>query len=62
MTQSQDNARKGYARSLEGKASVGKNSWWYAQCPVHGNTEHLSYLGGRCYKCVDAAQVKKGGA
>ena len=50
-------ARQNYARELAGAESVGKNSWWYAQCPKHGKTEHLSYLGGRCYKCADAART-----
>ena len=57
--QSGQRARQAYARELAGAASVAKNSWWYAQCPKHGQTEHLSYLGGRCYKCADAHRSTK---
>lgn len=28
-----------------------KNSWWFQNCPKHGETEHQSYLGGKCVEC-----------
>jgi hypothetical protein len=26
--------------------------WWYADCPRHGRTPHLSLFGGLCQRCV----------
>lgn len=28
-----------------------RNTFWIATCPKHGETDHLSYLGGACTKC-----------
>jgi len=53
----QQTSRANYCRAM--KATVAKNSWWMAKCRKHGMTEHLSYLGGRCCKCVDE-KLKKG--
>jgi hypothetical protein len=57
QTPSQTRARAEYARQLaeEQNVWVGKNSWWYADCPKHGTTEHLSVIGGRCSKCQGEA-------
>jgi len=44
-------ARQGYL--LQQGHNVWKNAWWVADCPAHGPTPHLGYLGGRCQKCQD---------
>jgi hypothetical protein len=32
-------------------AMGGRNHWWMAYCPTHGETQHLSYLDGACIEC-----------
>lgn len=30
---------------------VAKNAWWTATCPIHGETQHMAAIGGRCVEC-----------
>jgi hypothetical protein len=32
--------------------------WWFADCPRHGRTPHLSVLGGLCERCAAERQAK----
>jgi len=32
--------------------------WWFADCPRHGRTPHLSLFGGLCEKCVAEQQAR----
>jgi len=36
----------------------GKNTWWYAECPIHGKTEHGTAWGG-CIECAKEKTVRK---
>jgi len=32
--------------------------WWFADCPRHGRTPHISVLGGICERCAAEQQVR----
>lgn len=61
MTTAQQNARQGACEQMPPSPPGSRHGWYYAECPVHGRTEHLTYLGGRCAKCQDEALVKAAG-
>lgn len=49
-------ARQGYLENAG--LYVARNTYQMAECPRHGETPHLSYLGGRCSACASEAQVQ----
>jgi hypothetical protein len=40
------------AEKKEGEEAPNPYGWWFADCPRHGRTPHLSILGGDCERCA----------
>lgn len=43
-----------------GGAVVGKNGWWYADCPKHGKQVHMDVIGGMCVECKKEKEAEQG--
>ncbi len=43
-----------------GLPPVALHGQYIAECPKHGHTNHLTYLGDRCQKCHEEGLVVKG--
>jgi hypothetical protein len=55
MTNAQHKARQGACEAMPPSPAGSRNVWYYAKCPVHGRSEHLSYIGG-CVECAKARE------